>query len=497
MQQKTVFKLLTILLLSVGLSLASCSDQQAAENASGKSSDEAPPRDDIIARVGEEEITFSLLNTMLNSSAIVGLSIPALGTPERDQTRLTLLDKVISANLLYLDAQNQGLERDPEYLEGLQSFSDGMLIMIYKRRHSGDMIAVTEEEVKTFFDNNVAPGTEWSEEVRMAIESRLRKQKLDSSGGKLRQQVRDGIKVSVNMSELDPADDQVRHDNEVVAHIDNRPVTWAEVKLRLTHPVAAKSIESRVAVLDELLDQRIILVKARAEGLEQDPAYQRAFDEFRKVRLINLHRGRLAEKLRPSDEEVRAYYEKNRDVLMVPEQRKLQVVVLKTKEDAEAVKKMVEAGTITMYRAARDHSIIPASDKTLGVIGWVSQGTGFEGLDELAFSLGPGEIGGPVETPNGWHIVQVQDVQDAVYDSIDEERTYRMTRRQMVKQRLSDYVVALRKESFPVEVYDTKLSYHMQKEVDWYRIKEETGIQPPEKVQEEIEKLQGGQAPGL
>ena len=70
-------------------------------------------KDDIVARVGDQPITFNQLSTMLNSSAIVGLSIPALGTPERDQVRLTLLDKVISANLLYLDAVKQGLDKDP------------------------------------------------------------------------------------------------------------------------------------------------------------------------------------------------------------------------------------------------------------------------------------------------------------------------------------------------------------------------------------------------
>jgi peptidyl-prolyl cis-trans isomerase C len=261
--------------------------------------------------------------------------------------------------------------------------------------------------------------------------------------------------------------------------------------------VASKSVESRIAVLDDILDQRIILIKARDEKLEQDPDYQRAYEEFKKVRLINLHRGRLVEKLQPTEDEVKAYYAENRDVLMVPEQRKVQVVVLKTKEEADAIKQMIEAGTITMFQAAQQHSIIPASEKTLGQIGWVSQGTGFEGLDELTFSLDPGEIGGPVETPNGWHIVQVQDLEDAVYDNIDEERTFRMTRRQMIKQRLNDYVVALREESFPVEVYGTKLSWHMQKEIDWYMIKEETGMQSPEQVQLEIEKLQSGNAPGM
>ena len=163
MQNQSIYKLLTCILLAAALTMAGCGDQPAAEKANDKFADESPPKDDIIARVGDEEITFNLLNTMLNSSAIVGLSIPALGTPERDQTRLTLLDKVISANLLYLDALKQGLDKDPAYQQDLQNFSDGMLILVYQRRHAADRIAVTEEEVKTFFDDNMAPGTEWKD----------------------------------------------------------------------------------------------------------------------------------------------------------------------------------------------------------------------------------------------------------------------------------------------------------------------------------------------
>jgi len=292
-------------------------------------------------------------------------------------------------------------------------------------------------------------------------------------------------------------DDPLRDDAEVVAEIDGQPILWREVKARLSHPVAASSVDRRIDALDDMLDRRIRIAKARAEGLEQDPGYLRAFNEFRKVRLINLHRSRLVEQLEPSDEEIRAYYKENRERIWVPEQCKLHVVVLKTREEADAIKQMVEAGTITMYKAAQEHSIIPASDKTLGQIGWVSQGSGFEGLDELAFSLGPGEIGGPVETPNGWHLVQVQDVEEAVYDDIEDKRTWRMARRMMIKARLNEYVIGLREKSFPVEVYDDRLSYHMQKEIDWYKIKEETGTQPPEKVYEDIDKLRGGGAPSL
>ena len=106
---------------------------------------------DVIARVGDQAVTFNQINTMLNSSAVVGVSVPALGTPERDTARIVVLDKVISANLLYLDAKRQGLDKDPAYQRQMRNFSNGMLAGQYHRRFMAGEITVSEEEVQAFF----------------------------------------------------------------------------------------------------------------------------------------------------------------------------------------------------------------------------------------------------------------------------------------------------------------------------------------------------------
>ena len=447
--------------------------------------------DDVIASVGDQPITFSELNIMLNSSAIVGLSIPELGSPERDQVRLTLLDKVISANLIYLDAMKKGVDKNPGYQADLRRFSDSMLALAYKRRNLGSDLDVSDEEVKEFFDTSIEPGAELTDEVKLAISAKLRKQKGELRNTRTREKLRQGVKVVIIATELEPADDDVRNDTDVVAELDGKAIVWGEVKANLARPVNAVSVERRINALEKMIDTRIMTHKGRAAGLVDDPAYLAPYNQFRKVRLINLHRGNLIREMAPTDAEVKAYYEENRDRIMIRQRRKAQVVVLKTKEDAEAVKEMLEAGAITMFQAAAEHSILPGSKKTLGEIGWVTEGTGFPGLDELTFSIGPNEIGGPVETPNGWHLVKVHDIDEAIYADIDDQRTHHMTRRMMIKEQLKKYVVNLRKESFPVKVYEDKLSSNMQKEVDWYRIKSETGTQPPEKVYEQIDKLRG------
>ena len=142
-----------------------------------------PPQGDVIARVDDQAITFSQINTMLNSSAVVGVSVPALGTPERDTARIVVLDKVISANLLYLDALQQGVDQDPDYQQAVQQFRDSILANLYRSRYLVGEIEVTDQEIDDFYQNNIVAGTELTDEHRLGIEEdmlpKLSQQEID------------------------------------------------------------------------------------------------------------------------------------------------------------------------------------------------------------------------------------------------------------------------------------------------------------------------------
>ena len=109
----------------------------------------------------------------------------------------------------------------------------------------------------------------------------------------------------------------------------------------------------------------------------------------------------------------------------------------------------------------------PNAKRTLGELGWVSQGTGFDELDDFTFYLEPKVVGGPVESPAGWHLVKVLDVKDAQFQNFDDPQTRNLTLRLYMKNKLNDYVVELRKNHFEVAVYEDELNRHFQKEADY------------------------------
>ena len=498
---KTFNRILTAFCLSlagVSMSLAYAeADAETEVKADDESGEKSPPGD-VIARVDDQAITFSQINTMLNSSAVVGVSVPALGTPERETARIVVLDTVIRANLLYLDAKRQGLDRDPAYQRELQGFSTGMLATLYYRHHMAGEITVSEDEIQAFFRETMTPDTEMTDDLRTQIEATLRKRKLHERLAAQREVLRKGLDVDLYPGNMDPSGDDARPDDAPVAKIVDEVITWGDSKTLLVaagrgattlNPMAME-IDARQTALQKEIDKRIMAQKAREAGLDQDPMYQVRVNEFRKTKLVNMHRQNLAREREPTDEQLKAYYEANRGDIMQVEMRKTQDVVLKTREEANALKARIESGDLTMFQAAAEFSIAPGARQQLGEVGWVAKGRAQPALDEVIFALGPGELGGPVESTEGWHLLKVLDVSEAQFVDFEDEETRKLTRRRYIHDRLNAYVQDLRKNEFTVNVYEDNLVRLAQKEADMVARLSEQAAQPGSRTDERVEELQ-------
>lgn len=488
---KLVFVCITALLMLPVSATATVARAAEAADASGSVSD-------VIAKVGDQTITFSEINTALNSSAIVGVSIPALGTPQRDAVRITLLDKFISSNLIYLDALKQGADKDPAYLKPVHHFENAILAGLYRKHYLADKIEVSEDEIQNYYGQNIVAGTKLNEDLRTQIEATIRREKLHRSMTQAGKSLRDGIKIHIYENNLDSAGDAERADDTPLAEVGDETITWWQIKERLysagkgATKVDALAFESdaRKAALENEIDLRILAQKARQAGLESDPLYQARVNEYRKTLLITMYRTQLAKTMEPTEKALREYYEKNKQQIVVPEARKIQMIVVKTEEEASSIMDRIKAGEITLYQAARDYSIAANAKNDLGEMGWVNQGEVVPALDQVIFELGPGEIGGPVEAPAGWFLVKIQEVNEARFTDFSEEGTRKLVRRRYLHAKLDDYTVNLRKDQFAVEVYQDRLVQLSQQEADMVKTLAEKAEQPGSVTKQRIEELQ-------
>jgi hypothetical protein len=504
---KTAYpKYLLPLILALGLyPLGAYSEAQqqshsdaAASAAVPKAQTASASESDVVARVGDQAIHFSEINTMLNSSAVVGLSIPALGTPERDTVRIALLDKMVSANLIYLDALDNGLDKDTEYAGEMQQFENAILADLYYQQHLVGDVVVSEDEIQAYYKDNIVTGTALDDELRTTIEAVLRKQKLQARQAELRGKLREGAEITVYQNNFSPEGDAKREASAPVAEVGGEIVTWGEVKDRLMaagkgaimRDPLAMEVDARLNALQSEIDTRLLAQKARAAGLESDAAYRKRTAEYAKTRLINLHRARLAADMEPSDAELKAYFETNRERISMPEFRKVQMVMVKTEDEARSLKEKIEAGELTMYQAAADYSVAPDAKQNLGEIGWIAKGKTRPALDAVIFSLQPAEIGGPVEAGDLWHLVTVVDVRDAQYSDLDDPATGKHVRRKYIHEKLDQYVVDLRKERYPVQVYEDVMIRLAQQEADLVKTLAAQSQEPGSVTQQRIKEMQ-------
>jgi foldase protein PrsA len=135
-----------------------------------------------------------------------------------------------------------------------------------------------------------------------------------------------------------------------------------------------------------------------------------AADVLQRVR-VQLLAQRITQKIQKNatsvtDAQITAYYNKNRAQFAVPERRDLQIVLTKSKAQADKAKAALDSGT-KWAAVAKKYSTDPASKANGGVLRGVAKGQQDKALDQAAFSAKKGVTVGPVKGQFGWYVVRV------------------------------------------------------------------------------------------
>ena len=109
---------------------------------------------------------------------------------------------------------------------------------------------------------------------------------------------------------------------------------------------------------------------------------------------------------KPSQSEVKAYYEQHKSQYGQPEKRNILIILTKTQAQAEKAKKEIESGK-SFSSVAKAVSIDPVSKAAGGSLPGVVKGQEEKALNEAVFSAKVNVLGGPIKTPFGYYIYQV------------------------------------------------------------------------------------------
>lgn len=134
--------------------------------------------------------------------------------------------------------------------------------------------------------------------------------------------------------------------------------------------------------------------------------------ERRSFRYAEFSGGLLAEKARPTAADVRKYYDDNPDEFGGLETRDVRQVVLRDEAKAKALVTAVRGGKPFAEAAAAEG--FADTDTALGTLSLEGLKTDVnENVAKAAFALKPGSVSDPVQSPLGWHVVEVTKVHPA------------------------------------------------------------------------------------
>jgi peptidyl-prolyl cis-trans isomerase D len=170
-------------------------------------------------------------------------------------------------------------------------------------------------------------------------------------------------------------------------------------------------------------------IKPTAEQLRQFHDEQaRLFETPETVRIeyVVLGRDALAQQVNVSPDELKAYYEQNRERFGTQEERRASHILLQPGPDAKAVaEKLVtqlQAAPGRFAAVAKERSADPGSAAQGGDLGFFDRGSMVKPFADAAFEMKKGEIRGPVQSEFGLHIIQLTDVRPAQVKTFEQVR---------------------------------------------------------------------------
>jgi peptidyl-prolyl cis-trans isomerase D len=199
--------------------------------------------------------------------------------------------------------------------------------------------------------------------------------------------------------------------------------------------IAARSVTERLAVLqgqrrevqESLVAAQPFLAQVKLGEAQLKAYYDANPAEFRipervRAEYVVLSADALGRQDAVSEAELKAAYDARAAQYRVEEQRRASHILVKTREEADKLAAELRKAPGRFAELAKKQSQDPGSAEKGGDLGFFGRGMMVPAFEEAAFRQKEGEIGAPVQSDFGWHIIRVTAVQAAKGRSLQEVR---------------------------------------------------------------------------
>lgn len=172
-------------------------------------------------------------------------------------------------------------------------------------------------------------------------------------------------------------------------------------------------------LLDQLVDRRAIIIAARREGFDKDPAVRRQIARATDTALQN---ALLTRDIAPglTDEAIKARYERDVAGKSGEQEAHARHILVPDEDTAKKIIGELKGGA-DFAELAKKYSTDPAGSTNGGDLGFFKRGDMLPEFAEAAFNLKPGTYTEtPVKTRFGWHVIKLEELRTAPPPSFEQ-----------------------------------------------------------------------------
>lgn len=164
--------------------------------------------------------------------------------------------------------------------------------------------------------------------------------------------------------------------------------------------------QGRAAVLEELINQKLMLLDAVRNLYEREPEFKEQLARVKDELLVNYAVNKAVSAVRVTDDEAKKFFDEHPEQFVGQETVSASHILVDSEEKAAELLAKIRAGEVSFEDAAAEHSSCP-SGRNGGSLGEFGHGQMVPEFDEACFSMAVGEISEPVKTQFGYHIIRL------------------------------------------------------------------------------------------
>jgi len=214
---------------------------------------------------------------------------------------------------------------------------------------------------------------------------------------------------------------ELRIKSRTVDSLIEQSLTRQEAETRGIEPESGEVTQKFNEQINSILEQQDWTLDQLKAALESQGQTYKEFEANMKENIRSqIQREQLRNEvvgnIDPSEKELKTYYQNNiESYVQSPSKVKASHLVFETQTEAQTIKDEVQAQPAYFEEYAEKNDFDPS-------MGWFGKGEKSKQVEELAFSLEVGEVGGPVKTSSGWEILRIDEKQERKVPEFEEIR---------------------------------------------------------------------------